>query len=467
MRRLHTSTICALLLVYCINALAQPFVTSRYEIGTETDVFYGNSINFSGKVQPLLLNLAHPVDDEVPACGRPLMIVIHGGAFMGGSKDDYTVDLWMKEFARKGYVAASIGYRLGMFQRSEPISCSVDNWGCVNVADTIEWHRALFRGMQDTRGALRYLLTRSGELQIDPSNVFLIGESAGGFISLAVAFNDDNDPESLQKGAVNPVARPDAGYDGPCLPPFSYPSDSMLLGRPDLGPPQGELYPGAPSYIIRGVASVYGGIMADMFNNDAGGSLPSVYFYAQPNDLIVPFGQGRVMQGLSDCAVQYGTCPAILGVPYVRGNKGIVDLLASKAAQGMVVPDYQADFTQNTADCLLQIAFPVLSGHALDDIWVRTKNMAVYFASKMSTDCSNGVDDIISASYRPFPNPVLSTLTIRELEGQVVKITLIDTQGRRVGTYNGFPVDMGGLPQGAYFMIVDQASGRRVYRIIK
>lgn len=55
-----------------------------------------------------------PSNDTFPKYGRPLMIIIHGGAFIAGSKDDFIQQRMLKEFAKRGYVTASINYRLGM-----------------------------------------------------------------------------------------------------------------------------------------------------------------------------------------------------------------------------------------------------------------------------------------------------------------------------------------------------------------
>ena len=43
---------------------------------------------------------------------RPLILFIHGGSFYGGDKSSVDCQDFCKEFAKKGYVTASVNYRL-------------------------------------------------------------------------------------------------------------------------------------------------------------------------------------------------------------------------------------------------------------------------------------------------------------------------------------------------------------------
>ena len=45
--------------------------------------------------------------------GRPLLLMMHGGAYLIGSKDEKGQTEWCRYFASLGYVAATIDYRLG------------------------------------------------------------------------------------------------------------------------------------------------------------------------------------------------------------------------------------------------------------------------------------------------------------------------------------------------------------------
>jgi hypothetical protein len=58
----------------------------------------------------------------------------------------------------------------------------------------------------------------------------------------------------------------------------------MLLERPDLGSAFGILNPEGQDYKVRGVASIYGGIMKDMFFDQGDGNY--LYYMCMLNPMI-------------------------------------------------------------------------------------------------------------------------------------------------------------------------------------
>src|SRR5690554_438307 len=106
-------------------AFATAFVTNaqdctggRYEndlfTGSDvtSDIQYGSNLNYDGSQQDLFLDVYQPTGDT--DTDRPLIIFIHGGSFVGGSKTGPDVVPLAENFAKKGYVTSSISYRLGM-----------------------------------------------------------------------------------------------------------------------------------------------------------------------------------------------------------------------------------------------------------------------------------------------------------------------------------------------------------------
>ena len=77
---------------------------------------------------------------DTKASLRPLLVLIHGGAFYNGDKTDKGFPLWAKYFAGMGYVVASVNYRLGF------------------RLNTAAVERAGFRAVQDVDAAIRYLI---------------------------------------------------------------------------------------------------------------------------------------------------------------------------------------------------------------------------------------------------------------------------------------------------------------------
>lgn len=122
----------------------------------------------------LTLDLYAPKHIEKPA---PVLVFIHGGGWQQGNKNDYRV--YTIDYASKGYVAATISYRL----RQE----------------------ALFpAAVHDVKAALRWIRANADAYGIDPEKIALIGGSAGGHLSLLAGYSDT--PE-LEGETANPGTR--------------------------------------------------------------------------------------------------------------------------------------------------------------------------------------------------------------------------------------------------------------------
>jgi para-nitrobenzyl esterase len=122
----------------------------------------------------LTANIWTPDDD---AKGRPVMVWIHGGGFVIGSKDAPVQDL--ASFARDGLVCFAINYRLGI-DGFLPIPDVPTNLGLRDMIAALQWVRANARAFGG-----------------DPTNLTVFGESAGG---MAIA---DLIASPLAKGLFN------------------------------------------------------------------------------------------------------------------------------------------------------------------------------------------------------------------------------------------------------------------------
>jgi len=111
---------------------------------------------------------------------RPLVMLIHGGAFYIGSKESACEQALASSLAKCGYLVASIDYRLGFKLTPSDIEQSA------------------YRAIQDAHAALRFLSHNAKGLGIDPAQVYVGGTSAGAVASMNVAFMDNDErPERI------------------------------------------------------------------------------------------------------------------------------------------------------------------------------------------------------------------------------------------------------------------------------
>ena len=173
--------------IFSINLPAQTGIGCdgaryRYRIFEEFtvnyNVIYGNNINATGSNVSLEMDIYQPEGDVVT--NRPVVVVAHGGFFLGGANDGSDVVPLCQDLARMGYVAVSISYRLG-----------ISNFFALESS----LQEAVVRGVQDAKAAVRYLRKTHAEdgntWGIDPERIVLGGSSAGAFIALHTAYVDD------------------------------------------------------------------------------------------------------------------------------------------------------------------------------------------------------------------------------------------------------------------------------------
>ncbi|MCI4669503.1 MAG: alpha/beta hydrolase [Bacteroidia bacterium] len=128
----------------------------------------------------LMLDLYQAEGDSLSE--KPLLIWVHGGGFYEGTRDNPKEVRLMKAFARKGYIAASISYRLLKKGTEEKFGCDCP------AEDKIMIFREAARDLLD---AGDFLLEKQKELGINPKRIILGGSSAGAETVLSAAFMKD------------------------------------------------------------------------------------------------------------------------------------------------------------------------------------------------------------------------------------------------------------------------------------
>jgi predicted esterase len=158
-----------------------PCSPGRYEkdsfsaIGKKT-VQYASNTSWNGEQVNLETDIYEPSGD--PAALRPLIIFAHGGGYVRGTKADMA--FFCNQFSRKGYVTASIEYRLIPMDK----------------IDVNNMKREILRAMSDFKAAIRFFrasAAKGNPYKIDPNNIFIGGASAGAITALHIGLLDADD----------------------------------------------------------------------------------------------------------------------------------------------------------------------------------------------------------------------------------------------------------------------------------
>lgn len=197
---------------------------------------------------PLTMDIYCPEHDTLKK--HPLIMFIHGGAFYFGDKGSEAMSGWCRHFASRGYVTASLNYRMGFHLSGKSI------------------HQCEYNAIQDAHAAFRYLTAHADAYGIDTSALFVAGTSAGAIMALNVAY--------LSAATEIPFVR----------------QTNMTSKNGKLDASGNSL---KNKFRIRGVANMWGAVFdTDMLENR---KIPVISFHGTADD-IVPYEEGFPMSKL-------------------------------------------------------------------------------------------------------------------------------------------------------------------------
>lgn len=150
------------------------------------DVEYGRAVRYDGTEQVLLADLYTP--PGVASAPRPVLLWIHGGGFMGGSKNEPGDEAIAGLFAADGYQIVSIDYRL------RPIATLNDAF--LAAADA----------QADAQTSVQWIRAHADELGVDPGRIVAAGFSAGGMTAVHTAYRTFGDLGSGPAGVPATVS---------------------------------------------------------------------------------------------------------------------------------------------------------------------------------------------------------------------------------------------------------------------
>lgn len=159
-------------------------------------------------------NLPNKIEDKGVAikclqCQRPFILLIHGGGFRTGCKT--LMNNECLEFAKRGYIAATINYRVGWVAGDEQMKC---NNFCITdkcaqresnicksmYADSLDF--AVYRAVQDASAALRFIVHYASKFSIDTNSIYIGGYSAGSIIASNICYMNQSDFNKIMPKAT-------------------------------------------------------------------------------------------------------------------------------------------------------------------------------------------------------------------------------------------------------------------------
>jgi hypothetical protein len=175
--------------------------TSHYEENQfdnvdKTTITYGSAIGASGFLQYLKMDIYSSPDDTLT--DKPVMILAFGGAFIAGERGD--MEDFARQFAKKGYVAAAIDYRLLSLAGGIP--------------DSVSGLEAAVKASFDMKAAIRHFrkdAANGNPYKIDVDKIFVGGVSAGSIAALNAAMLDEDD---VTEAHVLKVINDNGGFEG-------------------------------------------------------------------------------------------------------------------------------------------------------------------------------------------------------------------------------------------------------------
>ena len=194
-----------LLALTFISALTFAQCNGRYQ----TEIFSSvtvTEVNYSD----VYTDNAHEMDIYTPdgdtETNRPVILFLHGGSFYGGDKlDGYCVD-FCTEFAKKGYVVASVNYRLVSLLNIVSFLSNQD-----------EQYDEVLKATFDLKAAVRFFrkdFANGDAYGVDPNTIFVGGYSAGAVAAIHLAYIDNVSDLPTSPFDIQAVANNLGGIEG-------------------------------------------------------------------------------------------------------------------------------------------------------------------------------------------------------------------------------------------------------------
>lgn len=389
-----------------------------------SNVVYGSNLKTNasgvGTTQSLLLDVYQPAGDV--STSRALVIVCHGGSFIGGSKTETDIIKLCKDLSKLGYVTASMEYRVGM--TNFPFGS--------HTVDSTDAGAAVMRAVHDGRAAVRYFRKNAriggNTYKIDTNNIYFAGVSAGGFVALHIAYMDLLSEFPNYIDTTGTTVGPVTGQPG------------MHGGLEGVS---GN--PGYPSN-VKAIVNICGALGDTAWMSP--GDIPLLSFHGT-SDATVPYGSALIYLG--------GTYPLL----EVDGSSSVAVEATNLGIENCMV-------TWPGQDHVPEVGTTAAALRYYDSTLTITRNFLEHYTCGIALNCNYtsppalGINDIANnADFNIYPNPAYTSaiIDLSAFKGNEVMIELYDAFGRKVKNVSKIKADQyelsrDNMSSGIYFMNV-------------
>jgi para-nitrobenzyl esterase len=185
-------------------------LNTTYEVTITDDITYAQGLSHDSwssantSVVPLFMDSYVPDNDLQ---NRPLLMLIHGGGFSGGSKQQEALVDMANYYASRGFVVFSIDYRLRGDIGTIPQEW-IDATTNVDPAELDQLY-AMYPAHRDAKAALRWIIANADNYSINKDYITVGGGSAGAITSIGLGaseLGDYKDEISLSEDPTVPFS---------------------------------------------------------------------------------------------------------------------------------------------------------------------------------------------------------------------------------------------------------------------
>jgi alpha/beta hydrolase fold/Secretion system C-terminal sorting domain len=359
------------------------------------DIQYGIAQDWQGNPDILLMDIYYPHLTVDVSPKRPFIMMFHGGAFQAGDKRQGDIVDVCLELAKRGFVCASVGYRLG------------------NDNSEYSDYKARYRAMQDGHAAMRYIVKNAATLRIDTSWIFVGGQSAGSVLSQGMVYADQSELDSI----------------------------SLLFDTTAISVELGGLFTSGntltDTYSIKGIFNNWGGVLSNEIDIDE--MVPTIAFHGALDTIVLIDEKSYTHLTMYGSRKMYHD--------FVANNVCYELTVDPTGEHGIYRGPEESKFRAQRASCFFKSIFC----NSCSDFYA-TETIPSNCSSNVTSDGNHYESNIIKV----YPNPFENSFSIQGIDG-TLDITIYNCFGQLVykdKVFNG--IVQTDLIPGLYFLKIKQ-----------